>query len=600
MDAANRTGAHAIRLPGQQAEVTIGARTLQPVVDGPGGTSEFAYRDVDRLVHSAIATTTFGISPISLHQAWQDWLLHLAIAPGKWSAIAKQAVNWPALMAIPGYSGRGPISTRTDPVRKDRRFSGPGWQSEPFRAYRDSFLLAERWWSDMTVGVPGVSRQHERMVQFYARQLLDILAPSNFPLTNPDVLNRTLALGGANLVAGAANLMTDLCTAAGLSKLRKPAFQPGVNVAVTPGEIVYRDARLELIRYSAAREEVAAEPVLIVPAWIMKYYILDLSPHNSLIRFLVDKGFEVFCISWRNPAGDQRDWTIGTYLTGVMAALDVASGGDSKVHAVGYCLGGTLLTIAAAAMARDGDSRLLTMTLLAALVDFTEPGEVGLFIDESQVSMIEDMMWSLGYLDQRQMSGAFQMLRSRDLLWSRVVRDYLMGDRTPISDLMAWNADATRMPYRMHSQYLRSLYIANDLAGGRFKAGNRTVHIEDIQCPVFAVGTTTDHVAPWRSVFKLTHLLDTDIDFVLTDGGHNTGIVSEPGHAGRAYRRLTHSRGSLHPDPDDWLEQTGPHKGSWWPVWATWLHERSNGVVASSQRQFASLSAAPGTYVLER
>jgi polyhydroxyalkanoate synthase len=358
---------------------------------------------------------------------------------------------------------------------------------------------------------------------------------------------------------------------------------------------------MELIRYRPTTRKVKAEPVLIVPAWIMKYYILDLSPANSLIRHLVDQGFEVFCISWRNPRAEHRNWGLDDYRReGVMTAMEVATTGarSGRVHGVGYCLGGTLLSIASAAMARDGDHRLKSLSLFAALVDFDEPGEIGLFIDDAQVAMLDDLMWSDGYLDQRRMAGAFQMLRSQDLLWSRMVRDYLMGEREPINDLMAWNADATRMPYRMHSEYLHAFYLRNELALGQLRVEDAPVHLESIKVPLFAVGTTTDHVAPWQSVFKVTHLFDTNIDFVLTNGGHNTGIVAPPAHPRRRYRQLHYRYGDVHPDPETWLAETPEEAGSWWPAWTDWLARQSSGERDAAQAT-ASLGSAPGTYVLE-
>ncbi len=312
-------------------------------------------------------------------------------------------------------------------------------------------------------------------MEFAARQLLDMTAPSNFPLTNPEILWRTISTGGFNLVRGAQNSFADYERALGGKKpVGTEQFEVGHDVAITPGKVVFHNRLIELIQYAPAMQEVRAEPILIVPAWIMKYYILDLSPHNSLIKYLTEQGFTVFMISWKNPGPDDRDLGMDDYpVIGVMDALDAIGRilPDRKVHAAGYCLGGTLLSIAAAAMARDRDDRIATLTLLAAQTDFTEAGELMLFTDESQVTFLEDMMWEQGFLDSRQMAGAFEMLRSNDLVWSRIVHDYLLGEREPMTDLMAWNADATRMPYRMHSEYLRRLFLDNDLAEGRSPLG---------------------------------------------------------------------------------------------------------------------------------
>jgi polyhydroxyalkanoate synthase len=289
---------------------------------------------------------------------------------------------------------------------------------------------------------------------------------------------------------------------------------------------------------------------------------------------------------------------------GVMAALDTVSGivPKQKVHAVGYCIGGTMLAIAAATMARDGDLRLATTSFFAAQTDFTEAGELMLFIDESQLAFLEDVMWEQGFLESRQMAGAFQLLRSNDLVWSRAMRNYLLGEREPMTDLMAWNADATRMPFRMHAEYLRRLFLQNDLAEGRFPAGGRRVALKDISVPLFAVGTERDHVAPWHSVYKFHLLTDTEVTFLLTSGGHNAGIVSEPGHAGRRYRVSTKAADHSYVDPDVWMHDTPIREGSWWPEWAAWLARHSGSKVeppAMGGGVLPFLGDAPGAYVLQ-
>jgi polyhydroxyalkanoate synthase subunit PhaC len=409
-------------------------------------------------------------------------------------------------------------------------------------------------------------------------------------------------------VRGWLNLIEDWERAvAGRRPVGADTFAVGRNVAVTPGKVILRNRLMELIQYAPATEQVYAEPVLIVPAWIMKYYILDLSPGNSLVKYLVDRGHTVFMVSWKNPDADDRDLGMDDYLRlGVMDALQAVSTilPKRKIHGVGYCLGGTLLSIAASALARDGDDRLATLSLLAAQTDFTEAGQLMMFIDESQVAFLQDVMWEQGYLDARQMAGAFQILRSSDLIWSHMLRQYLMGEREPMNDLMAWNADATRMPYRMHSEYLHRLFLDNELAEGRYDVGGWPVALSDIRAPIFAVGTQRDHVAPWRSTYKINLLTDTDVTFALTAGGHNAGIVSEPGHPGRSFQLATKRAADKYRDPSSWQAEVPLQEGSWWPSWQEWLAQHSSGKIAppslgKKDNGYPWLCGAPGTYVLQ-
>ncbi len=566
---------------------------------------------VDRSVHAAIARFSGGLSPAALAEAYTDWAIHLAAAPGKQMLLLQKALKKAARLSR--YAATCAISPEPsgrciEPLVQDRRFDGEDWQKWPFNAIHQAFLLNQQWWHNATTGVRGVTAQHENLVQFMARQLLDVFSPSNFPLTNPEVLRRTAEEGGANLARGFGNMLEDADrTISGQRPVGAEAFVPGSNVAITPGKVVYRNRLIELIQYAPATDRVRPEPVLIVPAWIMKYYILDLSENNSLIGYLTRQGYTVFAISWKNPGPEDRELGMEDYRSlGVMAALDAIAAilPDRKVHATGYCLGGTLLSIAAAAMARDGDERLGTISFFAAQTDFTEAGELTLFTNESQLAFLEDMMWEQGFLDSNQMAGAFQTLRSNDLVWSRIVHDYLMGERHPMTDLMAWNADATRMPYKMHAEYLRSLFLDNDLAEGRFTAAGRPIALTDIRAPIFAVGTEKDHVAPWRSAYKVHILTDTAVTFVLTGGGHNAGIVSEPGHPGRAYRVMTQPSDAPYVAPESWVVEAERKEGSWWPEWIAWLDAHSGGPVAppsmgAASAGYRSLVDAPGTYVMQ-
>jgi len=604
-----------LRPPTETAALRLVPKTpaVAPIDDGDGRDSYAvtAVADImDRSLHATVARFSYGLSPAALAKTYFDWATHLSVSPGKQLQLVDKAVR--KTLRFANYAFRsivdgGKTPCCIEPLPQDRRFDDPDWQKPPFKFIYQAFLLQQQWWHNATTGIRGVTRHHEQMVEFVARQLLDMMSPSNFLLTNPEVLRQTISKGGMNLANGARNFVEDWERAvSGKKPVGSEDFVVGRDLAVTPGKVIFRNRLIELIQYAPATGKVRPEPVLIVPAWIMKYYILDLSPHNSLVRYLTEQGFTVFMVSWKNPTPDDRDLDLDDYRTlGVMAALDAVGAivPQQKVHAVGYCLGGTLLSIAAAAMARDGDDRLQSITLLAAQTDFTDAGELMLFINESQVAFLEDMMWEQGFLDATQMAGAFQMLRSNDLIWSRMVRDYLMGERAPMIDLMAWNADATRMPYRMHSEYLRRLFLNNDLAEGRYLVSERPIALTDIRTPIFAVGTVHDHVAPWRSTYKINFLTDADVTYLLASGGHNAGIVSEPGHDHRSYQVLSRKATDRYVDPETFLAQAPLKVGSWWPEWVAWLTARSGEPVAPpamGDARHAPLVEAPGTYVLQQ
>lgn len=560
-----------------------------------------------------LARMANGISPASVLLAQADWLSHLATSPGKQAELAASA--WRKLLQLlqyTHYSCYGECPGCIEPAPRDKRFSAPEWSLPPYKLLAQAFLLQERWWAEAGEGVRGVSHHHQEVAAFSVRQWLDMCAPSNFVPTNPQVLGKIMRTGGANLAGGFWNWWRDAVTLLGDGSPRGVArFAVGRDVACTPGRVVMRNRLVELIEYEPSTARVDAEPVLIVPSWIMKYYILDLTPQDSLVKYLVGKGHRVFMVSWRNPDSGDRNLGIEDYLQlGVVAALEAVRerAAGRRVHCVGYCLGGTLLSIAAAAPQTGAPAAMATLTLLAAQTDFAEPGELGLFIDESQIAFLENLMAGRGFLDGRQMAGAFALINSRDLVWSKLVHEYLMGAETPMTALRAWNADATRLPARMHSQYLRGLYLHNDLAEGRFRVAGRLASLGDIKLPLFVASTEQDHVSPWTSVYKIHHLATAPVTFVLVSGGHNAGIVSPPsGPAARPeahYRIATSPAGSAPMEPQAWKDAAPLAQGSWWPAWHVWLRAHSSARVPAVPvgRAAGGLGVikAPGAYVHQR
>ncbi|HQY38401.1 MAG TPA: alpha/beta fold hydrolase [Giesbergeria sp.] len=571
--------------------------------------AETPTQKLDRLTQAAIAPLTGGLSPVSLGLATADWAWHLALSPGRQLELTALAAR------LTGDTLRQAVSGATDETAlpdDDPRFRNPAWSQWPFSQMRAGFHNTEAFWRE-AAQVPGMTAHHADLTQFFARQWLDMLSPANRPTTNPVVQRDVRESGGAHLRKGLQHWLADATGVPTPGEAEQvERFRVGHDVAVTPGKVVYRNALIELIRYAPQTPQVHPEPILIVPSWIMKFYILDLSPHNSLVRYLVGQGHTVYMLSWRNPDAADAELCMEDYLRlGVFDALEAVGAQSAKntpVHAMGYCLGGTLLAIAAAAMARKGGVRgqeklptLQSLTLLAAQTDFSEPGELGLFIDEGQIALLDHITRGQGYLSGKQMAGSFEFLHSRDLVWARRMREYLLGERDQPNDLMAWNADTTRMPARMHHEYLVALYLNNALAAHSYHVEGRAVSLGDIRLPVFMVGTQRDHVSPWRSVYKLHHLCDAEITFVLTSGGHNAGILSEPGHARRSYQMDTRPAQGTWVEPDTWAASAPQSEGSWWSAWQGWLAARSSAPQKAQPISARSaLCDAPGDYVLQR
>jgi len=570
----------------------------EPVCPPPGAPDPWHL--VDTRTYAAVARACSGLSPLAPALALQDWIWHLGNSPGAQWAVLRTLLSWDDTVS------------QTPP--DDPRFRHPAWNAWPLREARAHFL---RWQaaSQLAIGqVEGLSPHHRNMMAFLGRQWLDLLSPSTCPWIDPEVRQATLENGGWNLVEGGLRLRQDLLDllaghAPAASRAACAAYAVGRNIAVTPGKVVERTALFELIQYAPATASVHREPVLIVPSWILKYYVLDLSVQNSLVRYLVRQGHTVFAMSWRNPGADMGGLSLDDYLhSGLLHALSQASRrcGGAPVHAAGYCLGGTLLAIAAACLARrrHKGAPLASATLIAAQTDFSQPGELGLFIDHSSVAYLKALMRQQGYLDGRQLAGVFQLLSARDLGWSRMTRGYLLGRPPRISDLMSWNADVTRVPYRMHGETLERLYLDNQLATGRYCVNGRPVALNDIRVPVFLVATERDHISPWRSVHAFHLLADTDVTFALASGGHNTGIVADPvADAARHYYRLHHhAHGEPYVGPDEWLATHAPQAGMWWRAWHAWLARLSPGRRLARARRTppAQLPDAPGAYVFEK
>jgi len=561
---------------------------------------------MDHEFKAALSRAFSGMSPIEISLAYLDWLSHLAISPGKQLQLSQSLLLKAMKLGFYGVSALFSQAAQAPAPKLEKRMSSEYWQHWPFNMMAQAHQLAKDWWDEAGSGVAGVSHGHQELVKFITGQILDLLSPANFPLTNPDVIKATIDQKGLNLAKGLKHFAQDSARKITKSPPPRPEqFQVGKDVALTPGKVVFRNELIELIQYSPVAEKVGAEPVLFCPAWIMKFYILDLSPKNSMVKYLVEQGKTVFMISWKNPAAKDRDLGFEDYLEkGLLAAVDAVEKivPGRKINAVGYCIGGTLLLVGAAKMARDDDNRLNSVSLFAAQGDFSEAGEVLRFISASQLEFVDKYMWKEGFLSSGSMGGTFGSLRASDLIYGGAVDRYLLGNDQVPNDLMAWNADGTRMPYRMHTEYLHKLFLNNELAQNKFVVGGKPVSLQDIRAPIFALGTETDHVAPWQSVFKLHGLTQAELTFLLTSGGHNAGVISGAVHPYRRFRMHTRQPGDKYLDPDTWMETIAVNPGSWWPAWNHWLGERTSQYVkpprmGAPNKGLKPIQDAPGQYV---
>src|SRR5215471_4477330 len=498
------------------------------------------------------------------------------------------------------------LRAREADAPKDRRFKHPEWSANIiFNFVKDSYLVAAESILSAIRDVKGMDEASARKINFYTCQFVDALSPSNFVATNPEVLTATLQSGGQNLLRGLENLLADLERGNGrlaITMTDMTAFRLGENIAMTPGKIVYQNELMQLIQYTPSTRQVRRRPLFIVPPWINKFYVLDLQPKNSLIRWVVNQGHTVFAISWINPDEKLAAKGFENYMIeGPLAALDAieSATGERSVNAIGYCLGGTLLASTAAYSAARGDDRIASTTYFATLVDFTEVGDMAVFIDEEQLASLERRMRERGYLEAQDMAASFNMLRANDLIWSFVVSNYLLGREQLPFDLLFWNSDSTRMPAAMHSFYLRKMYHENLLARpGGISLADTPIDLSKVRTPSFILATREDHIAPWKSTYAATRLYSGPVKFVLSDAGHMAGVISPPGSK---YGHWVND--DLPPSPDEWFVDAAPHQGSWWPLWDEWVTRFDEGRVPAREPGSGGLPIienAPGSYVRVR
>ena len=539
-------------------------------------------------------------------EAWAKLLADpFKLAEAQFKLWQDYAALWQrSMLKLMGHDAK-PIA---EPHHADRRFKHEDWEQNFLYDYiKQSYLIAARHLHQTLGRVEGLDTPTAKKVDFYTRQYVDAFSPSNFLITNPEVLREKVASGGQNLVRGLNNLLEDLTRGGGdqvrLRMTDEKAFQLGVNIATTPGKVVFQNELMQLIQYYPAGDRVYRRPLLIIPPWINKYYILDLREKNSFVKWAVEQGHTVFVISWVNPDERLAHKRFEDYLVeGTLAALDAIekATGESEVNAIGYCLGGTLLACTLGYLAAKRDTRIASSTFFASMIDFREPGELEVFIDEKQVAALEKRMQERGYLEGSEMATTFNMLRANDLIWSFVVNNYLLG-RDPFPfDLLYWNSDSTRMPATMHSYYLRNLYMKNLLAQpGGIELAGVDIHLTRVRTPLYFVSTLEDHIAPWRSSYAGAKLFPGPVRFVLGGSGHIAGIVNPP--AAGKYCYWTNPR--LADDPEKWLTGASQHPGSWWNDWAGWIAEQGGNRVPAripGKGKLKAIEDAPGSYAKMR
>jgi polyhydroxyalkanoate synthase len=547
--------------------------------------------------------------PLNIGSAFLEMTARLMANPAK--LMQAQLGFWQDYMTLWQNTARKMMGIEHEPVidaaSGDRRFRDDMWKdNEVFDFIKQSYLLSARFVQDVVKHVDGLDPKTAQKVDFYSRQFIDAMSPSNFLLTNPEVLRKTAETGGENLLKGLSNLLSDLERGKGKLSIKMTdldAFKLGENIGVSPGKVVYQNELMQLIQYTPATEKVLKRPLMIIPPWINKFYILDLRPKNSLVRWAIAQGHTVFMISWVNPDEHLSQKGFEDYMKeGVLAALDAieAATGESAVNAIGYCLGGTLLASSLAYMAAKSDDRIKSATFFVTMMDFQEAGELGVFIDEEQLKGLEEKMNKRGYLEGSEMATTFNMLRANDLIWSFVVNNYLMGNEPFPFDLLYWNSDSTRMPARMHSFYLRQMYQANLLCKqGGITLEGVPIDLHKIDTPAYFLSTREDHIAPWKSTYRGTQLLGGPKRFVLAASGHIAGVVNPPD--GGKYSHWINP--DLPSDPEAWFHGATEIAGSWWPDWQRWVVALDKHMVPARQpgeKGPKAIEDAPGSYVRVR
>lgn len=548
--------------------------------------------------------------PLNLSQAYVEYTTRLVVNPMQ--LMQSNFELWQDYVRLWQFTGRRIIGHEPDPVvvpdRGDRRFRDSAWNENLlFDFIKQSYLLASRYLIDSVDFGQGIDAKSKHKLDFYTRQFIDAMAPSNFVLTNPEVLKLTLETRGENLLRGLNNMLEDLERGKGKLNIKMTdmdAFELGRNICLTPCQVVYQNELMQLLQYEPTTEQVHKRPLMIVPPWINKFYILDLQPKNSFIKWAVEQGFTVFVLSWINPDESHAQMSFEDYMSeGPLAALDAIeqATGERDVTAIGYCLGGTLMSATMAYLRHHGDDRVKACTLFTTMTDFADAGDLGVFIDEEQLQLVEDLMSQRGYLDGREMATTFNMLRANDLIWSFVVNNYLMGKDPFPFDLLYWNSDSTRMPAAMHSFYLRKCYWENKLIepGGITLKGTG-IDLTEIDVPVYWLSTREDHIAPWTANYAGTRYFQGPKTFVLAGSGHIAGVVNPP--AANKYGYWTNDE--LPADPDDFFEGATYNEGSWWPHWSDWNASFSDGEMVPARkpgdRALPVIEQGPGSYVKMR